>query len=86
MTRRIRRLSLSVVAALVLASAGSSPAPAGSEAVPVPQYIIYWSDWSRTQMVGEGEWSCSGTYTQYWGTSSSYSDHYETDCGPIDPW
>lgn len=83
--RRIRRLSLSIAAALLLAGVGTAPASGTGDAVPVPQVIYYYSSSSYSNLVGVGEWTCNYQYVQHWGTSTSYSQHFEQDCD-IDPW
>ena len=84
-----RRKVFAVMAALAVAATAAGPVLVRDEvaAVPAAHYRYYYSNSSYTYQVGQGKWTCQGTYVQQWGTTSYYYRTSPIDCSgePTDP-
>lgn len=81
-----RRTVVTGLAALALLGGAALPPETQAEPAKVPaaQDRTYYSSASKTNMVGQGQWTCQYTYVQFWGVSTPYFDTSPIDCD-IDP-
>jgi hypothetical protein len=80
-----RRTLAAALAALALASAGLPTVTRAEPAeVPAAQNRTYYSDYTKTEIVGKGQWTCQHTYVQFWGIVTAYYNYSYIDCN-IDP-
>lgn len=77
-----RRTLVTGLAALALLGGAALPPATRAEPAEVPaaQNRTYYSDASKTNMVGQGQWTCQHTYVQFWGVATAYFNYSYIDC------
>lgn len=75
--RPSRRRVAALLAALALIVSAAAPAP-------TPQNRSYYSTAAKTNLVGQGRWTCQFTYVQLWGVATAYYTYSLINCD-VDP-
>ena len=83
---RFTRRIVAGLAALALLGGAALPTPTEAEPakVPAPQNRTYYSTAAKTNVVGQGQWTCQHTYVQFWGVATAYFNYSYINCD-IDP-
>lgn len=81
--RRLVVLALLVGTIAPAASMSAAPAPVTPQSVQVSYMhdFYYYSDATKTVLVGQGFQNCNGTYTLFWGTETAYATFVSEPCG-----
>jgi hypothetical protein len=81
-----RRTLVAALAALALLGGAALPTATRAEPAEVPaaQNRTYFSNSSKTNVVGQGQWTCQLTYVQFWGVATAYYNSTAINCD-VDP-